>query len=288
MRNYLKPIIERGLSASAEGKAASSGPQTIMSLAIKSYVNEVQSVADKSKSAGIDPKFMDMAISQLKIFMLAGHDTTASTLCFAYHLLNKNPEALAAIRAEHDEVLGKDPSVAREAVDADPQLLNRLPYTSAVLKETLRLFPPAGAVRQAPDDFFLTHPDTGLRYPTKGMMIFGCSAAEQRSEQFWPRPHEFVPERWSAREGEPLYVRKNAFRSFELGPRNCIGQELAQLELKAILALTVREFDIQSVWGDDDPEWFGDKAYQGNMPREITAHPKRYMPVRVSKRVIDA
>ncbi|ROW06390.1 hypothetical protein VMCG_04288 [Cytospora schulzeri] len=288
MRNYLKPIIERGLLEYAQNKGASSGPQTIMSLAIKSYVNEVQSASDKSEATGIDPSFMDMAISQLKMFMMAGHDTTASTLCFAYHLLNKNPDTLEAIRAEHDEVLGRDATAAKDAIVANPQLLNRLPYTSAVIKETLRMFPPVGAVRQSPDDFFLTHPDTGIRYPTKGMLIFGCSIAEQRNEQFWPRPHEFVPERWFAKEGEPLYVRKNSFRPFELGPRNCIGQELAQMELRAILALTIREFDIQSVWNDDDPELFGDKAYQGFLPREITGHPKRYMPAKVSKRVVAA
>lgn len=286
MQNYLKPIIERGLLDSAENKRAASDPQTIMSLAIQSYVNEVQSVSDKPKTVGIDPRFMDMAISQLKIFMLAGHDTTASTLCFAYHLLNKYPKTLEAIRAEHDEVLGKDPTAAKDSIIANPQLLNRLPYTSAVIKETLRMFPPIGTIRQSPDDFFLTHPDTGLRYPTKGMMIFGCSIAEQRSEQFWPRPHEFVPDRWLAKEGEPLYVRKNAFRSFELGPRSCIGQELALLELRAILVLTIREFDVQSVWHEDDPEWFGDKAYQANMSSEVTAHLKRYMPARVSKRVV--
>ncbi|KUI60669.1 hypothetical protein VP1G_07877 [Cytospora mali] len=288
MKNYLKPMIKRGMEEYSQNKGVSAGPQTIMSLAIKSYVDEVQSAGtDKSVAAGVDPRFLDMAISQLKIFMLAGHDTTASTLCFAYHLLNKNPRPLELIRAEHDEVLGKDTSSARNAITANPQLLNKLPYTSAVIKETLRLFPPVGAIRQAPDDFFLTHPDTGLRYPTKGMNLFACSISEQRNEQFWPRPHEFVPERWFAKEGEPMYVRKNAFRPFELGPRNCIGQELAQLELRAILALTIRDFDIQSVWNDDDPEWYGDKAYQGKIPGEITGHPKRYMPVRVSKRVVE-
>lgn len=160
----------------------------------------------------MDPAFVETAVSQIKIFMLAGHDTTGSTLCFIYHLLNKNKVALEAIRAEHDEVLGSDPAAARARLSENPQLLNQLPFTAAVIKETLRLFPPVGTVRQGFEDFFLTHPDTGLRYPTKGMMLFACSIAEHRSERFWPRPHEFVPERWFAKEGEPLYVRKNAFR----------------------------------------------------------------------------
>lgn len=286
MKDYLKPIIERGVAGYVENKSMSSGPKTVMSLAVKSYVEEVQSVSTKAgASTAVDPRFIEMAISQLKVFVLAGHDTTASALCFAYHLLNKNPRTLEIIRAEHDEVLGTDLASARERIANNPQLLNQLPYTGAVIKETLRLFPPVGSIRQARDEnFFLTHPDTGMRYPTEGMMIFSCSIAEHRTEEFWPHAIEFLPERFLAKEGEPLHARKNAFRPFELGPRNCIGQELAQLELKAILAMTIREFDIESVWNDDDPEWQGDKAYQGEMPHEITGHPKRYMPVRVKKR----
>lgn len=211
MKNYVKPRIERGVAEHARDKGDSTGPKTILSLAIKSYVNEVQGI---SGIAEVDPAFVEIAVSQIKIFMLAGHDTTGSTLCFIYHLLNKNKQALEAIRAEHEEVFGKDTTDVRAKLCDNPQLLNQLPFTAAVIKETLRLFPPVGTVRQGSEDFFLTHPDTGLRYPTKGMMIFSCSIAEQRTEQFWARPHEFVPERWFAKEGEPLYVRKNAFREY--------------------------------------------------------------------------
>lgn len=48
--------------------------------------------------------------------------------------------------------------------------------------------------------------------------------------------------------------------------------------------MTIRDFDISSVWSKDDPEWFGDQAYQGALANEITGHPKEYMPVRVLKR----
>lgn len=211
MKRYVKPRIERGVAEHAQSKGNPTGPKTIMSLAIKSYVNEVQGI---SGIADVDPSFVEMAVSQIKIFMLAGHDTTGSTLCFIYHLLNRNKLALEAIRAEHDEVFGKDTTAVRAKLSDNPQLLNQLPFTAAVIKETLRLFPPVGTVRQGSEDLFLTHPDTGMRYPTKGMMLFACSIAEHRTEQFWPRPHEFVPERWFAKEGEPLYVRKNALRKF--------------------------------------------------------------------------
>lgn len=282
MRDYLAPMIERAAAAHGEDENSSNGPKTIMSLAIKAYLNENQSA---KRAGGVDSTFVEIAIAQIKIFILAGHDTTSATLSFAYHLLNKHPETLEKIRSEHDEILGKDTGKAGEVIGANPQTLNQLPYTAAVIKETLRLFPPAAAVRLGSETLFLTHPDTGVRYPTKDMMLFSCHMAVHRNEQIWPRPHDFVPERWLAREGEPLHVRKNAFRPFELGPRNCIGQELAVLELKAILAMTIREFDIQSMYNEDDPEWHADKCFPVSNPGEFaTGHPAKSLPVKVTRR----
>lgn len=181
-------------------------------------------------------------------------------------------------------MLGSDPLDAHARISAEPQLLNQLPYTSAVIKEALRLFPPVGTVRGGTTGFFLTHPDTGKRYPTDGFMLFGCSFAEHRLEDYWARPTEFLPERWLAREGEPLYVRKNAFRPFELGPRNCIGQELAQVEMRMILAMTVRELEFESAYPTDAPEVLGEKAYQVFLPGDVTGHVKGGFPVRIRLR----
>lgn len=77
----------------------------------------------------------------------AGHDTTSSTIAYAYYLLGKNPECLKMIRDEHDRVLG---SVADtpEAIRKNPHLLNQLEYTLAVTREVLRLFPAASSVRK--------------------------------------------------------------------------------------------------------------------------------------------
>jgi cytochrome P450 len=273
MRNYLLPHIRRSISEQDKAK----GYKTIASLAAKAHL--------KSASVdNIDPQFIDIAIAQMKIFAFAGHDTTASTLCFAYHLLWTNPETLAKLRAEHDLVLGTDPATAASSITASPPLLNKLPYTSAVIKETLRLFPPVGTVRSGPPNISLVHPETGTRYPTEGWMLFGCSAAAHRSPTFWPRPDDFVPERWLAGEGDPLRVRRNAFRPFELGPRNCVGQELAQLELRAILALTVRELDVASAYDERGGKVLGDLAYHSMGPGEVTGHPSQGMPVRVTVR----
>jgi cytochrome P450 len=277
MKNYLLPHIERGVVECDKFE----GPKTINHLAIRSYMSEVQ---DSSSRCKIDSHFIDVVIAQMKLLIFAGYETTTSTLAFAYHLLCNNPAVLATMRSEHDAVFGPDPTEAAAKIATSPGLLNQLPYTSAVIKETLRLFPPVGTVRAGQRGFFLTHPDTGTLYPTEGFMLFGCSLAEQRHEEFWPQAAEFVPERWFAREGNPLHVRKNAFRPFELGPRNCIGQELAQLELRMILVLTAREFDIESVLPEDGGRVLGELAYQVMRAGQVTGHPIGGMPVRVTMR----
>ncbi|KAJ5587788.1 uncharacterized protein N7459_003553 [Penicillium hispanicum] len=279
IKDLLTPHIEQEVRKQLDG--ASAAHKTIISLASRAYLAE-QSPQDKLTQ--IDEHFIDIAVSQIKIFLLAGHDTTASAISYAYYLLHKNPQALAKMRAEHDAVFGSDPSTARSQVAADPALLNQIPYTTAVIKETLRLFPPVGTIRQGQPDCFLTHPETGKRYPTEHFMLFSVSFVVQRDPRFWPRADEFVPERWLAKEGEPLHVQKNTWRPFELGPRNCIGQELAQIELRAILAMTVRELDVESAYPADSPSVLGDQAFQVMEVGQVTGHPYLGMPVRVRMR----
>ncbi|TIC99731.1 P450 monooxygenase AflN [Colletotrichum higginsianum] len=288
MKREILPHVERQLHENVH-EQNSDGPKTVNSLAITSYVKEVSAAAAAGSGSAepkgtLDAQFADMAISQLKIFLLAGHDTTASTLCFAYYLFHRYPAILAKTRAEHDEVLGTDAALAASRIVENPALLNRLTYTNAVLKETLRLYPPVGTVRQGSADVFLTQPETGERFPTDGWMLFAASQTMHRWDAFWPRPHEAVPERWLAREGDPLYPPKSAFRPFELGPRNCIGQELAMVEMRLILALTARELNIVPQFAADAPEVLGEKGFQWMTGTQITSHPKEGMPVKVFRR----
>ena len=87
MKNFLHSHIERSI---AQYGVPTKRPQAITNLAIKSYVTEAQY---GSPSSQVDPRFIHQAIEHLKIFILAGHDTTASTLSFTYHLLHTNPAA---------------------------------------------------------------------------------------------------------------------------------------------------------------------------------------------------
>lgn len=289
MRDFLAPLIEKGIERFDSGEV--SGPKTINDLAVKAYRTEVQEQqqqtgngATKQKLRQIDPEFLETAIAQLKIFIFAGHDTTASTLSFAYSRLYRDAAALAAIRAEHDQVLGPDTSQALARLTETPSLLNQMPYTAGVVKEILRLYPPAATARAGGAGAFLTHPATGRALPTEGFLLWSSSWLLHRHPAHWARADEFVPERWLAREGDALHPRRNAWRPFELGPRNCVGQELAQLELRAILAMTLRDLDLEPAYADGAPEALGEKAYQVMDVGDITGHIKDGFPVRVKLR----
>lgn len=100
-----------------------------------------------SKIAGLDSTFKKHAICHVKTFLFAGHDTVSGTICYAYHCLSKDPERMAKIRREHDEIFGSNPDDAEALIRSRPNLLNKLDYTLAVIKEVLRLYPPASTVR---------------------------------------------------------------------------------------------------------------------------------------------
>jgi len=207
------------------------------------------------------------------MLLFAGHDSTSSTVCYCFHLLHANPSALARIRAEHDSVLSTDLSAVSASISLTPHLLNQLPYTLAVIRETMRLFPAATGLRQGAPGVDLVDED-GARYPTENTMIWILQNEIHRSPKYWK---------------DPLHPVKGAWRPFEYGSRNCIGQGLVMLEIKAVLALTVREFDIRSMYeeldrqipGEEVRTVDGERAYQ---VKEGAAHPADHYPFRVTLR----
>ncbi|KAL7628326.1 hypothetical protein AAE478_002526 [Parahypoxylon ruwenzoriense] len=280
IRNELMPYI----LSTARNYEKIEGPKTIVALALKSYIEETQ---DYSTRGNIPTGFLERVIKHIKIFMFAGHDTTATALAYVYYLLGKHPDKLAKLRAEHDEVLGLDRAVAADLIRADPTLLNKMPYTIAVLREALRLFPPVGgSIRESPPGHFLTHPETGVRYPTHGFMVHSSVTTLLRDPEYWPDADSFIPERFLARDdNDPLHPVKNTWRPFEMGPRNCIGQELVSVEVRLILALTAREFEVEEAYPAGAAEWMGTKAYQVTKPELVsTAHIKDGLPVRIKAR----
>jgi cytochrome P450 len=243
MREALLPSIYSRLESSVSTVKLSKS-KTIVDLAVQEFLQED---ASKAKQLKVDGSFIDTVLAQLKIFIFAGHDVTSTTICWTIHCLAKYPLEAAKMRAEHDDVLGADLEDVVPRIQASPYLLNQLPYTLAFIKETLRLFPGVGAVRGGTADFMFDVPGAAP-HPTKGFMILDAIRATSYAEHIWVRPKEFLPERFLVGPGHPLYPPKNAWHPFGMGPRSCIGQELALTEVKVVLALVARELEIDCAW----------------------------------------
>lgn len=279
MNSYLSCELERrvSLSKGSRNGEESKRKRSIIDLALDKYLGRT--------GGDMDATFKSFAMSQIKLFVFAGHDTTSSTLDYAFHLLSTNPSAVQHLRAEHREVFGLDFKETASMITENPHLLNQLPYTVAVIKETLRLFPPASSPREGEPGFFVTD-EQGRQFPTEGCLVWSVHHAVQRNPVYWPQPDSFFPERWLVPKGDPLYPIEGAWRPFELGPRHCIGQQLAMTEMKIVLALTMREFNIRPAyeeWDHLNPK-AGPSTVDGERAYQIVrggGHPSDAFPCRV-------
>ncbi|TEA11055.1 Cytochrome P450 monooxygenase aflN [Colletotrichum sidae] len=194
-------------------------------------------------------------------------------------------EALQRLRGEHSRILGDDLSAACLEMNHRPYILSELRYTTAVIKETMRLYTPAGSTRSGIRDFYIQNQSTS--FPTEGCMVYLAGPALHRDPTYYPMPQEFLPERFlpEARPGFPK-IPKHAYRPFEQGPRACLGQDLAMLELKILLVMLLWEFDFEPAYPGDMScangiPGYGERAYQTMM---TTAKPKDGLPVVVRPR----
>lgn len=180
----------------------------------------------------------------------------------SFHFLAMQLVALARIREEHDNILGKELIKLSSLLKSQPHLTNDSPYTTAVIKESQRLFAPGGCSRAGKPGVILVD-DNGNRCPTeKTAALFTIHTEMHRAPTNWRRPDEFLPERFLVEPGYELYQVTGAFRAFEIGPRNCVAQGFVMTELRVILACVVRRFDFHP--GYD--EW--DKLHPSKSPRK--------------------
>jgi cytochrome P450 len=115
--------------------------------------------------------------------------------------------------------------------------------------ETLRLYPPVSAVRSGDKTPIIYN---GTSYSTRNEMVWIHAHSLHRREDLFPSPDEFIPERFLQAPNNFQELPKDAWRPFEKGPRACLGQELAMLEIKIVLALTLRDFDVESGYEEWD------------------------------------
>ncbi|MDW8326570.1 MAG: cytochrome P450 [Anaerolineales bacterium] len=163
--------------------------------------------------------------------VLAGHETTANALTWTFILLAQHPEAEAHLHAELDAVLaGRSPTV---------EDLRRLEYTSLVIKESLRLYPPAPTIgREALVDVELG----GYRIP-KGTIVVIPVHVVHHDARWFPDPEKFDPLRFT--KDKEAARPKFAYFPFGGGPRICIGNSFAEMEANLLLAAIAQRYRLR-------------------------------------------
>ena len=177
---------------------------------------------------------------ELMTLILAGHETTALALSWTLYLLAGNPQVEEKLVAELNGVLARRPPEAGD--------LTLMPYLAAVVKESLRLYPPAFAIaRIAVNDCEIG----SYRIPA-GASVVMSQWVMHRDARFFHNPEAFIPERWLPNAGmdeqtNGRSIPRFAYFPFGGGPRTCIGSSFATVEASLILATILQKFKLTLV-----------------------------------------
>ncbi|MBB5920877.1 cytochrome P450 [Actinoalloteichus hoggarensis] len=167
--------------------------------------------------------------------LLAGHETTASTLGWTLHLIDRHPEVGARLRAEAAAVLGD-----RQPTHEDLRLL---PYTTMVVEEAMRLYPPVWILpREAQRD-----DEVGGYHVPAGADVLICPYTLHRHPEFWDEPELFRPERFAPE--QKAKRSRYSYLPFGAGPRFCVGSSLGMMEAVLVIAMITRELRLTAVPG---------------------------------------
>jgi cytochrome P450 len=181
----------------------------------------------------------DELLDELMTLIVAGYETSAGTLNWAWYLLAKHPDAEQKLLAEALRLVGTGGA-------PDQQALADMVYCQQLLEETLRLYPPVWLfTRRADEDDQLTHYDVPA-----GTDIYLSPYVLHRTHEYWPEPDIFRPERFAddsqRKKGDRPYF------PFSLGPRRCLGEYFSFLEMKVHLGLLIQKFHM-TLATDEEP-----------------------------------
>lgn len=170
---------------------------------------------------------------QVLVFLLAGHETTATSLAFALHLLAGHPEARARAREEVDLLSPGEPFTAAT--------MDQLPYLTRVLKETMRLYPAAPLTgRRA-----VAETEIDGHVIPAGADVLITPWVTHRHPAHWTDPDRFDPDRFTPDQESTRH--RYAWFPFGGGPRACIGRHFSMLESVLALAVLLREYDLDAL-----------------------------------------
>ena len=187
---------------------------------------------DEETGAGMDDEELR---DQIMTLFIAGHETTATALCWVLYLLAMHPESERRLHAELNLALGDRPPT--------PADMKSTTYCQYIIEEAMRLYPPLPMFsRRAIDDDVLS----GYHIPADSTILLS-QYVTHRHPAFWENPEGFDPERFTSErsEGRPHF----AYFPFGGGPRRCIGDNFATLEMRLVVPMIVQKFRLQVASG---------------------------------------
>ncbi|MEO0881316.1 MAG: cytochrome P450 [Pseudomonadota bacterium] len=194
--------------------------------------NDIASAVIASRDEDTGEAFSrDELIDQLGVFFLAGHETTASALTWAFYILAQQPDILNRLRADvQDNTNGGS---------LDFNAVKRLNFTRSIFRETMRLYPPLTFMPRVA----MKRANVGGYKLRKGALIMISPWTLHRHELYWDRPDVFDPDRFMPPRDKEIL--KGSFIPFGSGPHTCVGAGFATIEAVLILARLASEFDFK-------------------------------------------
>lgn len=198
-------------------------------------------------------------LDEIMIIFLAGFETTTNALTFAFYLLHHNPEVIQKLESEIEQVT-IDENISFQDV-------MKLDYCRQVIAESMRLYPPAWFM----DRVALEADEINGVKIAKGEIVALFTYGLHRSAEYWDNPEGFIPERFTRENMKK--ISPSQYLPFGKGPRLCIGQQFAQIEMNLVLYHFIKNFK------------FTLKAdYEMELDAKITLRPKHGMPMQFEQR----
>jgi len=197
------------------------------------FLAMLMATRDRDTEAGMSDREM---IDEVLTLIVAGHETTASSLAWTWYLISQHGEVAAGLRAEADAVADEG-ALGLDGAEA-------LRYTHQVVQESLRLYPPGWLfTRRALEADELG----GFAIPAR-TDVFICPFLLHRHPAYWDRPELFRPERFAGADAEERH--RFSYIPFSVGPRHCIGENMAMFEMLVHLQQASRRFRLSRAGGE--------------------------------------
>jgi cytochrome P450 len=204
-------------------------PMSLLEVLLSVEDNEIQN-KNLTKRKTLSNKEMR---DEIKTFILAGHETTATLCTWCTYILCKHPDVQAKV---YEDIMKCAPSPNDDSFPITLELVNQMPYFNAFMKEVLRLHPPVGVTYRSTANKITIN---GIDFVPNARILIPIQLIHTHPD-YWTNPEAFQPDRWLT-ERFPAN-NKHAYLPFGTGVRNCIGEEFAKIEAKLIMAPLIRSF----------------------------------------------